>query len=65
MGKYSFEKGVNDGKNGNEPQVPENHWSDHIFQTHLSDEKLKEEQEDYMKGYTAGSSQSSKETDKK
>jgi len=59
MGSYSFQKGVEDGKNGNPPKPADtNSPIDYIFQTHRTEEKLKEDTEDYKRGYVAGSQQS-------
>jgi hypothetical protein len=66
MGNYNYEKGVRDGKAGNSPDLPkENSVLDYVFQTYMTDEQLKEEREDYKRGYEAGSNQYSECSKKK
>lgn len=63
MSKSSYEKGVEDAKNGDSPNLPkkENDVSDHIFFTTVSKEERAADREEYIKGYSAGSNQKSKE----
>lgn len=56
MGNYSYKKGVEDGKKGNPPDLmsENNSASDYIFFTTASKEQRKESNDDYKRGYEAG-----------